>query len=191
MPLGLCYQTLLASDPATAAKYATVGISILMAMSDPNNQIASDCNCAVPLRDDGYGIRNFGFGMGMGYDWFHDRMTPAQLSQLQTALGQWINTFETSPNINFEYAQPQGNYFAGYYVAKCGITALAVQGDNAVADTWWNDWYNNQHLGRVAPYYRANLAGGGWTEGYAQYGILATQNQSLPALAAQSGEGYI
>jgi Bacterial Ig-like domain (group 2) len=188
MPLGLCYQTLVASDPATAAKYATVAVSILMAMSDPNNQLASDCNCDVTLRDDGYGIRNFGFGMSMGYDWFHDVLTPAQLSQLQTVLGKWITAFETNPNINFEYAIPQGNYYAGYYVSKC-MAALAVQGDNAIADTWWNQWYNTEHLGRTAPYYRANLAGGGWTEGYAQYGILATRNQSLPALAVKTAKG--
>jgi len=128
-----------------------------------------------PQRDYGFGLRFFGVAMGLGYDWFHDRMTPAQLSQLQTTLNQWFNYFETQ---SFEYDHPQGNYFAGYYAAKC-YAALAVQGDSPLGDTWWNDWYNNQHLGRVAPYYRANLAGGGWTEGYAQYGILATQNQSL------------
>ncbi|MBZ5673344.1 MAG: Ig-like domain-containing protein [Acidobacteriia bacterium] len=188
MPLGLCYQTIQASDPATAAKYATAGVAILMAMSDPTHQTADDCNCAIPLRDDGYGIRNFGFGMGMGYDWFHDRMTPAQLTQLQTALSQWFTTFETDPKVAFEYEIPQGNYYAGYYVAKC-VAALAVQGDAAIGDTWWNDWYNHEHLGRTAPYYRANLAGGGWTEGYAQYGILATRNQSLPALAVKTAKG--
>ncbi len=185
MPLGLCYQTTLLSDPATAAKYATIGVAILMAMSDPAHQTADDCNCAVPLRDYGYGIRNFGVAMGIGYDWFHDRMTPAQLTQLQTALGQWFTSFETD---SFEYDHPQGNYFAGYYAAKC-MAALAVQGDSPLGDTWWNDWYNNQHLGRVAPYYRANLAGGGWTEGYSQYGILATRNQSLPALAVKTAKG--
>jgi hypothetical protein len=188
MPLGLCYQTIIASDPTTAAKYAAAGISILMAMSDPNNQIADDCNCQVTVRDDGYGIRNFGFGMGMGYDWFHDAMTPAQLSQLQTALNNWITAFETDPNVAFEYEIPQGNYYAGYYVAKC-VAALAVQGDSPLGDTWWNAWYNHEHLGRVAPYYRTNLAGGGWTEGYAQYGILATRNQSLPAIAVKTAKG--
>ncbi len=188
MPLGLCYQTILASDPATAAKYGAVGVAILMAMSDPNNQTATDCDCPVPLRDDGYGIRNFGFGMAMGYDWFHDLMSPAQLSQLQTALTQWITTFETDPKVAFEYEIPQGNYYAGYYVSKC-VAALAVQGDNAIADTWWNDWYNKEHLARTAPYYSSNLAGGGWTEGYAQYGILATRNQSLPVLAVKTAKG--
>ncbi len=188
MPLGLCYQTMLASDPATALKYGTKAVAILMAMSDPAHQTADDCNCNVPLRDDGYGMRNFGVGMGIGYDWFHDLMTPAQLTQLQTALAQWFTTFETDPKPAFEYEHPQGNYFAGYYAAKC-MAALAVQGDAPIGDTWWSDWYNHQHLQRVAPYYTANLGGGGWLEGYAQYGILSVRNQSLPALAVRTAKG--
>src|SRR5262249_15089727 len=54
MPLGLCYQTVLASDPATALKYGSKAVAILMAMSDPAHQTADDCDCNVPLRDDGY-----------------------------------------------------------------------------------------------------------------------------------------
>jgi uncharacterized protein YjdB len=188
MPLGLCYQTILQSDPATAAKYAAAAVSVLMAMSDPAHQTADDCNCVVPLRDFGYGIRNFGVAMGIGYDWFHNVLTPAQLSQLRTSLDNWFNLFENNPNSNFEYTHPQGNYYAGYYAAKC-MAALAVQGDDPIGDTWWNEWYNTEHLGRTAPYYRTNLAGGGWTEGYAQYGILATRNQSLPALAVKTAKG--
>jgi len=186
MPLGLCYQTILASDPTTAAKYGSKGVAILMAMSDPAHQNID--GTPVWDRDDGYGIRNFGFAMGMGYDWFHDVMTSAQLSQLQTALNNWFHGFENDPSDNFEYVHPQGNYYAGYYVSKC-VSALAVQGDSPLGDTWWSDWYNNQHLGKTAPYYRLNLAGGGWTEGYAQYGILGTRNQSWPALAVKTAKG--
>jgi hypothetical protein len=184
MPLGLCYWTVLPSDPNTAAKYATVATSILMAMSDSGNQIADDCKCQVPRRDAGYGIRNFGVAMGIGYDWFHDVLTPPQRARLLTALTAWINSFEHD---SFEYDHPQSNYFAGYYAAKC-LAALAVEGDDPIGTTWWNDWYNNQHLGRVAPYYRANLEGGGWTEGYSQYGVLATRNQSLPVLAVKTAK---
>jgi hypothetical protein len=75
-----------------------------------------------------------------------------------------------------------------HYAAKC-MAALAVQGDSPLGDTWWNDWYTNQHLQRVAPYYTANLGGGGWTEGFAQYGILGTENQALPALAVKTAKG--
>jgi len=202
MPLGLCYQTVLATDPTNAAKYGAKGVAILMAMSDPAHQVADEypCNptdtlCGVWFRDYGYGIRNFGVAMGVGYDWFHDVLTSAQRTQLQTALNHWIYGFETGrtddngvPQGNFEYDHPQGNYFAGYYAAKC-MAALAVEGDSPLGTTWWNDWYNNQHLARVAPYYRANLSGGGWNEGYTQYGILATRNQSLPALAVKTAKG--
>ena len=202
MPLGVCYQTVLASDAANAAKYGAKGVAILMAMSDPDHQVAdeypcsaTDTLCGVWFRDYGYGIRNFGVAMGIGYDWFHDLLTAGQKAQLQTALNHWIYGFETGrtdsqgvPQGNFEYDHPQGNYFAGYYAAKC-MAALAVEGDSPLGTAWWNDWYNNQHLMRVAPYYRANLAGGGWNEGYTQYGILATRNQSLPALAVKTAKG--
>jgi hypothetical protein len=202
MPLGICYQTVLASDPANAAKYGTKGIAILMAMSDPAHQVAdeypcksTDSLCGVWFRDYGYGIRNFGVAMGIGYDWLYSLLTSSQKTQLQTALNHWIDGFETGrtddngvPQGNFEYDHPQGNYFAGYYAAKC-MAALAVEGDTPLGTTWWNDWYNHQHLTRVAPYYRANLAGGGWNEGYTQYGVLATRNQSLPVLAAKTAKG--
>ena len=186
LPLGLCYQSTRLADPTTASKYGAKAVAVLMAMSDPAHQ--SIDGTPVWDRDDGYGIRNFGVAMGIGYDWFHDLMSPAQLSQLQTALNHWITGFETDPSDNFEYEHPQGNYFAGYYAAKC-MAALAVQGDSPLGDTWWNDWYNNQHLQRVQPYYAANLGGGGWTEGFAQYGILSSRNQSLPALAVKTAKG--
>ena len=73
MPLGLCYQTTKLSDPTTAAQYGAKGVAILMAMSDPAHQ--SIGGTPVVDRDDGYGIRNFGVAMGIGYDWFHDLMT--------------------------------------------------------------------------------------------------------------------
>jgi len=183
MPLGLCYQTTLLSDPALAAQYGAKGVAILVAMSDPNYSIVD--GRPVWLRDYGYGIRNFGVAMGIGYDWFHGLLNASQRTQLQTALGNWFSGFE---NDSFEYDHPQGNYFAGYYAAK-GLAALAVEGDAAVGTAWWNDWYNHQHLQRVAPYYAANLGGGGWTEGFTQYGVLATRNQVLPVLAVKTAKG--
>ncbi len=127
----------------------------------PTNILAqpNDAKCGVWFRDYGYGIRNFGVAMGIGYDWFHDLLTPAHQTQLQTALNNWLFGFETGrtdsqgvPQGNFEYDHPQGNYFAGYYAAKC-MAALAVEGDSPLGTAWWNDWYNHQHLQRVAPYY--------------------------------------
>jgi hypothetical protein len=183
LPLGLCYQTVLNSNPTLAAQYGAKGVAILMAMSDPGHQMIG--TTPVWDRDDGYGIRNFGTAMGLGYDWFNNLLTDAQKSQLQTALGNWIDGFEKD---SFEYDHPQGNYFAGYYMAKCAA-ALAVQGDVPVADAWWADWLNHQHYGRVQPYYLANMAGGGWTEGFPQYGVFGSKNHALPTLAVKTAKG--
>ena len=186
MPLGICYQTVKNSDPTNAAKYGAKGIAVLTAMSDPAHQTID--STPIQDRDDGYGIRFYGVTMGMGYDWFHELLTPALETQLQNALNTWIYGFEHDAPVAFEYEHPLGNYYAGYYAAKC-MAALAVQGDSPLGDTWWNDWYNHQHNQFLAPYFAINLAGGGWPEGFANYGPLSTRNLALPALAVRSAKG--
>jgi hypothetical protein len=185
-PLGLCYQALKTIDPTTAAKYGAKGVSILAAMSDPNHQVVDGTQ--LYIRDDGYGIRFYGTTMALGYDWFHELMTPQLETQVQSVLNSWITTFETNSQVAFEYENVLGNYYAGYYAAKC-YSALAVQGDNPIADTWWNDWLNKEHNQRVVPYYAANMTGGGWPEGFANYGPLSTRNMLLPILAVRSAKG--
>ena len=186
MPLGVCYQTAKSFDPAAASKYGAKGVAILAAMSDPAHQVVD--GTPIVDRDDGYGIRFYGVTMGIGYDWFHDLLGPALQTQLQNALAAWIHAFENDSQIAFEYEHVLGNYYAGYYSAKC-MAALAVQGDNPLGDTWWTDWYNHQHLQRVVPYYALNMAGGGWPEGFANYGPLSTRNMSLPMLAVRTAKG--
>jgi hypothetical protein len=56
-----------------------------------------------PLRDDGYGIRFYGVGMALGYDWLHDAMSSATRARVQTALLRWIDAFQRSGG-TFEYA---------------------------------------------------------------------------------------
>ena len=185
-PLGICYQVLKSTDPTTASKYGAKGVAILAAMSDPNHQVVDGTQ--IYVRDDGYGIRFYGATMAVGYDWFHELMTPQLEAQVQTVLNSWITTFETNDQVAFEYENVLGNYYAGYYASKC-YAALAVQGDNAMADTWWNDWLNKEHNQRVVPYYAANMVGGGWPEGFANYGPLSTRNMLLPALAVRSAKG--
>ena len=186
VPLGICYQVLKATDPTTAAKYGAKGAAILAAMSDPNHQVVG--GTPVYVRDDGYGIRFYGTTMAIGYDWFHELITPQLQAQVQNVLNSWITTFETNSQVAFEYENVLGNYYAGYYAAKC-YSALAVQGDNPMADTWWNDWLNKEHNQRVVPYYAANMTGGGWPEGFANYGPLSTRNMLLPILAVRSAKG--
>jgi hypothetical protein len=185
-PLGICYQVLKTADPTTAAKYGAKGVAILAAMSDPNHQVIS--GTPVYVRDDGYGIRFYGTTMAVGYDWFHELLTPQLEAQVQSVLNSWITTFETNSQVAFEYENVLGNYYAGYYAAKC-YSALAIQGDSPMADTWWNDWFNKEHNQRVVPYYAANMRGGGWPEGFANYGPLSTRNMLLPILAVRSAKG--
>src|SRR5712691_559653 len=181
--VGLCYQVARSFDPTNGALYGAKGVDILMKMSDPAHQLVG--GNPIQNRDSGYGIRFYGVAMGIGYDWFHDLMSTGQQAQVYNDLNLWISDFE---NNSFEYEHPQSNYFAGYYDAK-GMAAMATQGDNPSGDTLWNDWYTNQHGTRVAPYYNLNMTGGGWPEGFANYGPLGTMNQSLPTLAAKTAKG--
>lgn len=183
LSLGLCYQTMLASNPTLAAQYGAKGVAILMGMSDPAGWVVDGTQ--IWYRDVGYGIRNFGFGLGLGYDWFYPLLSATQKTQIVTALRNWLEGYETN---GFEHGHPQGNYFAGYYVSKA-MAGLAVEGDDPLGDAWWADWYNNRHMGMVVPSYGLNLAGGGWSEGIAQYGILSMINMSLPALAVKTAKG--
>ncbi len=177
--LGICYQLTKNSDSPAAQKYATKGIDILMKMSVPPGK----AHAYNPLTDSGYGIRNFGVGMAIGYDWFAEAMTEAQKKQVYTSLNHWIAEFERK---GFGYEHPQGNYFAGYFAAKA-LTALATDGDNPEAAKIWTSW-KTKYETVVQPYYQTWMKGGGWPEGW-NYGALATQNMLWPVVAAYTAEG--
>ncbi len=177
--LGICYQLTKTGDSAAAQKYATKGIDILMKMSVPPGQ----AHAYNPLTDSGYGIRNFGVAMAIGYDWLGEAMTTAQKKQVYTSLNYWISEFERK---GFGYEHPQGNYFAGYFAAKA-LTALATEGDNPEATKMWTSW-KTKYDTVVQPYYQTWMKGGGWPEGW-NYGALATQNMLWPVVAAYTAEG--
>ncbi len=189
--LGLCYQTTKTVAADTAPSYGAKGADILDKMSDP----PGSPHWACPLRDDGYGIRNYGIGMALGYDWLYDALTPALRAKVYTALNLWIDWFEhggicpdgPQQDGGFERDYPMGNYFAGYYAAKA-LAALATEGDNPQAPTQWDDWLQRMHLQMVQPYYADHMIGGGWPEGW-NYGPLATENMIWPALAARTAKG--
>jgi hypothetical protein len=183
LSVGLCYQVARTFDPTNAALYGAKGVDVLMKMSDPAHQLVG--GSPIQNRDSGYGIRFYGGALGIGYDWFHDLMNASQQAQVYNDLNLWISDFE---NNSFEYEHPQSNYFAGYYDAK-GMAAIATQDDNPNGNALWNDWYTNQHGTRVAPYYNLSMIGGGWPEGFANYGPLGTMNQGLPTLAARTAKG--
>ena len=192
---GLCYQTLKTTNASAANTYGDKLVQILLA-------IATACGsnpqqCEPPCTDDGYGTRFYGVGIGLGYDWAYDRLSAAQKSQIYTTANAWLASFaDINGCSGFEYAVPDGNYYAGYFHAAAAI-ALATYGDNPSAPQLWNDWINREfataassppHVG-VQPYFAAHMTGGGWPEGFGNYGPLATQNMSLPAWEVKTATG--
>lgn len=175
--LGVGYQVALTADPARATNYASKGRQILLALSDPVHH-------GIESTDSGWSIRAYGTALGIGYDWFYNTMTASQRTQIYGEANRWVQWFDTN---GFGRDFPQGNYFAGYYAAKA-ICALAMEGDDPLASTMWNDWSNHLHFGMVQPYYQQWLAGGGWPEGW-NYGQNGTLNMLRPVLAARTAKG--
>jgi hypothetical protein len=178
--LGLCYRVAQTVDPGRAAQYGAKGVDVLVHMSAP----AGDPHATPPLRDSGYGIRFYGVGMALGYDWLYDAMAAGDRTRVYTAIDQWVDAFESG---GFGRDHPQGNYFAGYYAAKA-LGALATEGEDPRAPAQWNDFLTRVYGQLVQPYYAANMNGGGWPEGQ-NYGPLATFNMLLPVLAAKTAKG--
>ncbi|MEO6926742.1 MAG: hypothetical protein ABI129_08725, partial [Rhodanobacter sp.] len=179
----LCYQVLKTSNPTAAAPYGAKAVDILVKMSAPyNNGSGNGWN---PNDDSGYAIRNYGVGMGLGYDWLYELLTPAQRTQVYTTANVWVTDFETN---SFEYDHPQSNYFAGYFHAKA-VIALATYDENPSGPAQWGDWLNNEFSKRVQPYYAAHLKGGGWPEGFSNYAPLGILNMSLPAREVKTATG--
>lgn len=180
---GMCYQVLKTSNATAAASYGAKAVDILLKMS------ASGSQGQPPCTDSGYGIRFYGVGMGLGYDWVYDLLTPAQRTQVYTTANAWITAWEaTNGCAAFEYAHPQSNYYAGYFHAKAAI-ALATYDENPSAPAQWDDWLNNQFTKRVQPYYQLHLLGGGWPEGYANYAPLGVLNMTMPLREVKSATG--
>ncbi|MFF1823424.1 hypothetical protein ACFVWG_39345 [Kribbella sp. NPDC058245] len=178
--LGLCYRVAQTVDPARAPAYGAKGVEVLVHMSAP----AGDPHAPDPLYDDGYGIRFYGVGMAIGFDWLYDALAPADRTRVYTAVDRWVDAYEAG---GYGLDHPQGNYYAGYYATKA-VAALATEGDDPRAPAQWTDFLDRVHGQVIQPYYAANLTGGGWPEGQ-NYGPLATFNMTLPVLAAKTAKG--
>jgi hypothetical protein len=184
----MCYQALRLSNPTAAATYGAKAVDILMKMSTPFTT-GSGNQGEDPLTDDGYVIRYYGVGFGLAYDWLYDLLTPAQRTQVYTTANAWLTAFE-DPNgkAAYAYAHPQSNYYAGYFHAKA-VIALGTYTDNPSAATEWADWYSNQFTQRVQPYYALHLLGGGWPEGFGNYGPKGVLNMSMPMREVKTATG--
>jgi hypothetical protein len=179
MSLGLCYQTALTTDAASAKRYAAAGDRILSAMStDPAS------GGQAPSTDDGYGIRNYGVAMAFGFDWMYPDLTATTRAKVISALNSWITWYDTS---GFSNQAPVGNYFAGYILAKTA-TAIATGPDNAGAAAYWTDVQNRMFPSLIQKSYAPGMSGGGWPEGW-EYGPRAVENYALFLWAAKTGKG--
>ncbi|MDX2093243.1 MAG: Ig-like domain-containing protein [Kofleriaceae bacterium] len=183
LELALCYQIGKGlTPPATnTAAWAQKGVEVL-------TQLAAFTNFTA---DHGYGIRNFGPAMAIGYDWLHDVVSPTLATTVADRLVGWIDWYDAQPaSYNFR-EHPTSNYFAGYYAAKA-LAALALEGEHAKAAELWDEWLAMQrdalgsHMG-IAPYYTRYLDGGGWIQGW-QYGPRAVRNMIEPSLAAMTAK---
>ncbi|MCL4749935.1 MAG: hypothetical protein KJ015_07240 [Myxococcales bacterium] len=163
--IALCYRTVKGVDEALATKYGTTGAKVLEAMSTP---VAS--GGAKPSTDSGYGIRNYGVGMALGYDWLLPALDATLKTRVVTALNTWVDWYDQS---GFTKNDPIANYFVGYLLAKT-YTAIATEQDNPKAGAYWSDVENHLWGQLVKPTYSAWMKGGGWPEGWG-YGPRAVR----------------
>jgi hypothetical protein len=164
--LALCYRSINGIDATASARYAAAGIRVLEAMSTPVSAGGQS-----PSTNSGYGIRNYGVGMALGYDWLSPVLSAATRARVNAALNAWIDWYDQS---GFLRDDPVGNYFVGYFQAKV-FAALATQGDNPKASGYWQDVVSRLWGELVKPRYSAYLDGGGWPEGWG-YGPRAVRS---------------
>jgi hypothetical protein len=175
--LGLCYRT--TSDAAAQARYGAAGARLLDAMSTP---VASGGQS--PATDAGYGVRNYVVGMAVGYDWLYPALSTTTKTRVVTSINTWLDWYDVS---GFTNNDPIGNYFAGYFLAKT-TAALATEGDNAKASTYWNDVVTRMWGKLVKPQFSTMMAGGGWPEGWG-YGKKAVLSMVEALWATKTATG--
>jgi hypothetical protein len=172
--LGLCYRT--STDAAAQARYGAAGGRLLDAMSTPVGSGGQS-----PATDAGYGIRNYVVGMAFGFDWLYPALSASTKTRVVASIDTWIDWYDQSGFINND---PIGNYFAGYFLAKTAA-ALATDGDNAKASTYWSDVTTRMWGKLVKPQFGSMLAGGGWPEGWG-YGKKAVLSMTEALWAAKT-----
>ncbi|WP_394844879.1 hypothetical protein LZC95_48510 [Pendulispora brunnea] len=178
MSLGLCYRIVAGSDVAAEQAYGSAGGRLLDAMSTP-----VESGGQLPSTDHGYGIRNFGVGMAIGFDWLHPALSATTRSNVITSLNLWIDWYDLA---GFIRNQPIGNYFAGYFLTKLA-TALGTEGDNPKAEAYFAD-ISQMWEGLVKPAFVRSMAGGGWPEGWI-YGPRAVRGMVDALWAAKTAKG--
>jgi hypothetical protein len=175
--LGLCYRV--TPSAADAARYGAAGAQLLTVMATP-----AGSGGQPPSTDDGYGIRNYGVGMAIGYDWLRTALSAAQKQSVITSLNAWIDWYDAN---GFSNSEPVGNYFAGYLLAKA-TAAIATDTDNPNSASYWSDVQTRMWGQLAQPAYSSSMLGGGWPEGW-EYGPLAVEEMAELLWAVKTGKG--
>jgi hypothetical protein len=175
--LGLCYRT--STDSAAKARYGDAGARLLEAMSTPESSGGQK-----PSTDSGYGIRNYVVGMAFGYDWLHPALSDSTKSRVVSTMNAWIDWYDQSGFINND---PIGNYFSGYFLAKTAA-ALATEGENTKASTYWDDVVMRMWGKLVKPQFESMMKGGGWPEGWG-YGKKAVLSMVEALWSVKTAKG--
>ena len=87
--------------------------------------------------DSGYGIRNYGPAMAIGYDWCYEQLSEDLKTGAYQRLNEWLDWYANGtpeyPTPGYQNNGPAlGNYFSGYFLAL-GLTGYATYGDNSQA----------------------------------------------------------
>jgi hypothetical protein len=175
--LGLCYRT--TTDATARARYGEAGGRLLDAMSTPVGSGGQS-----PATDSGYGIRNYVVGMAVGFDWLYPALSSATKSRVVSSMNTWLDWYDQS---GFTHDDPIGNYFAGYFLAKT-TAALATEGENSKASTYWDDVVTRMWGKLVKPQFVSMMNGGGWPEGWG-YGKKAVLSMVEALIATKTAKG--
>jgi hypothetical protein len=176
--LGLCYRTVRGVNAEAEARYAAAGGRLLEAMSTPPS-----AGGMSPATNWGYGIRHYGVGMAIGYDWLYPALSSSLRERVITSLNTWIDWYDGA---GFLRNEPIGNYFAGYLLAKT-TAAIATEGDNPKASAYWQDVETRLWGTLAKEQFGERLRGGGWPEGWG-YGKKAVLSIAETLWAAKTAK---
>jgi hypothetical protein len=173
--LGIAYQV------TGNSAYASKGIELV----DYIASLGVAGMLAPAAIDSGFPSRSAIYGLAIGYDWLHDRLTAKQRAAVVQALNLWFDWFKRAA---FENNGPAyGNYFGGH-VLGFGLAGIATEADNPrgpeiVAHI--RDLFRMQ----VAPAFATGgFAGGYPVEGY-PYGANHFQRLLYYLLAVETATG--
>jgi hypothetical protein len=137
------------------------------------------------LVDTGYTSRYLGKHIAMGLDWL-DGYGGLSSSLQREAMDLLVRWSDHLRDRGYYREHPESNYEAGTYVSRV-MTALVLASRHAEGTRLLRETleYRRKHLLPVLRSKPPGLKGGFWAEGW-NYGVLATKNLLLAALALES-----